>query len=50
MAVVDKGFGELAETLPGCPPRRGWNLDRPTSSSCVWQAFSSPTSMAALET
>jgi AcrR family transcriptional regulator len=52
MAVVDQGFGELIavlERLPGqtagLPPdqRTGVVVD------AVWQAFSSPTSMAALE-
>jgi AcrR family transcriptional regulator len=53
MAVVDKGFGELLSTLDALPPppiRKGsvrarteFVIDR------VWEAFSSPTSMAALE-
>lgn len=52
MAVVDKGFGELLETLDGLPARAALiePQDRPAFVvEAVWQAFSSPTSMAALE-
>jgi AcrR family transcriptional regulator len=52
MAVVDKGFGELTEALgelPDLDPR--WTIDRRTTAvvDTVWEAFSSPVSMAALE-
>jgi len=52
MAVVDQGFGELIEVLErlseqtaGLPPQRRTEV----VVEAVWQAFSSPTSMAALE-
>jgi len=52
MAVVDQGFGELIEVLErlseqtaGLPPQRRTEV----VVDAVWQAFSSPTSMAALE-
>ena len=52
MAVVDQGFGELIEVLErlseqtaGLPPQRRTEV----VVGAVWQAFSSPTSMAALE-
>jgi AcrR family transcriptional regulator len=51
-AVVDKGFGELREVLEqlpartaGLPPARRVEV----VVDAAWQAFSSPTSMAALE-
>jgi AcrR family transcriptional regulator len=53
MAVVDKGFGELLNSLDGLPlpaVRQG-NVRARTEFviDAVWNAFSSPTSMAALE-
>ncbi|OBK31394.1 TetR family transcriptional regulator [Mycobacterium asiaticum] len=52
MAVVDKGFADLLETLDALPARAA--QIRPAARpafvvDAVWQAFSSPTSMAALE-
>jgi AcrR family transcriptional regulator len=52
LAVVDKGFQELLETLDGLSAQA--TLIRPEDRpafvvEAVWQAFSSPTSMAALE-
>jgi AcrR family transcriptional regulator len=52
MAVVDKGFGELIAVLDRLPGQTaGLAADRRTEVvvDAVWQAFSSPTSMAALE-
>ncbi|OBK92908.1 TetR family transcriptional regulator [Mycobacterium asiaticum] len=52
MAVVDKGFAELLDTLDELPGRAAQIApeDRPAFVvEAVWQAFSSPTSMAALE-
>jgi len=53
MAVVDKGFGELLDSLDGLPPpavRQGSVRARTEFViNAVWNAFSSPTSMAALE-
>lgn len=52
MAVVDKGFAELLETLHPLPARARQipSKERPAFViEAVWQAFSSPTSMAALE-
>jgi AcrR family transcriptional regulator len=52
LAVVDKGFQELLETLDGLPAQAALIRpeDRPAFVvEAVWQAFSSPTSMAALE-
>ncbi|MDT5220416.1 MAG: TetR/AcrR family transcriptional regulator, regulator of cefoperazone and chloramphenicol [Mycobacterium sp.] len=52
LAVVDKGFQELLETLDGLPAQAALirSEDRPAFVvEAVWQAFSSPTSMAALE-
>jgi AcrR family transcriptional regulator len=52
LAVVDKGFEELLETLDGLPAQAALirSEDRPAFVvEAVWQAFSSPTSMAALE-
>jgi AcrR family transcriptional regulator len=52
MAVVDKGFAELLETLDGLPAQAALvrPADRPAFVvEAVWQAFASPTSMAALE-
>jgi AcrR family transcriptional regulator len=52
MAVVDRGFGELLETLDALPARAAAVRveQRPAFIvDAVWQAFSSPTSMAALE-
>jgi hypothetical protein len=50
--VVDKGFGELLETLDALPAAAATVSieQRPAFIvDAVWQAFSSPTSMAALE-
>src|ERR1700761_3479372 len=53
MAVVDKGFGELLSALDELPPppiRKGSVRARTEFViDTVWEAFSSPTSMAALE-
>lgn len=52
MAVVDKGFGELLQTLDALPARAAavGAQKRPAFIvDAVWQAFSTPTSMAALE-
>jgi AcrR family transcriptional regulator len=52
LAVVDKGFQELLETLDGLPAQAALIRpeDRPAFVvEAVWHAFSSPTSMAALE-
>ena len=50
MAVVDKGFAELIEALRELPPT-GENVYGRTEFivNAAWEAFSSPTSMAALE-
>ena len=52
MAVVDKGFGELAVALADMPELDPlWTIKRRTGTvvDTVWEAFSSPVSMAALE-
>ena len=52
MAVVDKGFGELIETLdrlPAVGPAAPTHERVAFVVDAVWHAFSSPTSMAALE-
>jgi AcrR family transcriptional regulator len=50
MAVVDKGFGELLESLRELPLGSQNTCDRTESIvTAAWEAFSSPTSMAALE-
>src|SRR5271168_3857993 len=53
MAVVDKGFGELLDALDELPPRavREGSVAARTAFvvDTIWDAFSSPTSMAALE-
>jgi AcrR family transcriptional regulator len=53
MAVVDKGFGELLDALDELPPpavRKGGVRARTEFViDTIWDAFSSPTSMAALE-
>ena len=52
MAVVDKGFGELIETLdrlPALGPATATHERVAFVVDAVWHAFSSPTSMAALE-
>ena len=50
MAVVDKGFGELLEALRGLPLGSENTRDRTEFIvTAAWEAFSSPTSMAALE-
>lgn len=52
MAVVDKGFGELIETLarlPAVGPATPTHDRVAFVVDAVWHAFSSPTSMAALE-
>src|SRR6202011_645201 len=53
MAVVDKGFGELLDALEKLPPpavREGSVRARTKFViDTIWDAFSSPTSMAALE-
>jgi AcrR family transcriptional regulator len=50
MAVVDKGFAELTEALHDLP-LTGENVRTRTEFivNAAWEAFSSPTSMAALE-
>jgi AcrR family transcriptional regulator len=50
MAVVDKGFAELTEAL-SAQPLAGENVRGRTEFvvNAAWEAFSSPTSMAALE-
>lgn len=52
MAVLDKGFADLLETLDQLPAQAAQipSQDRPAFVvDAVWRAFSSPTSMAALE-
>ena len=50
MAVVDKGFAELLEALGKLPAAPENASDRTEFViNAVWDAFSSPTSMAALE-
>ena len=53
MAVVDKGFAELLDALGKLPPRAAREGSVQTRTQfvidAVWDAFSSPTSMAALE-
>ena len=50
MAVVDKGFAELAEALRELPAAPENVRDRAEFIvNAAWEAFSSPTSMAALE-
>jgi AcrR family transcriptional regulator len=52
MAVVDKGFGELIETLERLPATIAALAPRARAKAVVdaaWTAFSSPTSMAAFE-
>jgi len=50
MAVVDKGFAELAEALHELPTAAENARDRTEFIvNAAWDAFSSPTSMAALE-
>jgi AcrR family transcriptional regulator len=50
MAVVDKGFGELLESLRELPLGSENSRDRTESIvTAAWEAFSLPTSMAALE-
>ena len=53
MAVVDKGFGELLDALDELPPQavREGSVRARTKFviDTIWGAFSSPTSMAALE-
>ena len=52
MAVVDRGFGELAEALAELPELDSqWTIARRVGIvvDTVWAAFSSPVSMAALE-
>jgi len=50
MAVVDKGFAELTETLRDLPAAAENVRDRTEFIvNAAWEAFSSPTSMAALE-
>jgi AcrR family transcriptional regulator len=52
MAVVDKGFGELIETLERLPATIAALAPRARTEAVVdaaWTAFSSPTSMAAFE-
>ncbi|SER34952.1 DNA-binding transcriptional regulator, AcrR family [Mycobacterium sp. 88mf] len=52
MAVVDKGFGDLAETLADLPAFDEGMSTRTRTELIVdiaWRAFSSPVSMAALE-
>jgi AcrR family transcriptional regulator len=52
LAVVDDGFGQLGAVLERIPARtEGLTAARRTEVvvDAVWQAFSSPTSMAALE-
>src|SRR3954453_19116461 len=50
MAVVDKGFAELSEALSELPIAAETVRDRTELIvNAAWEAFSSPTSMAALE-
>ena len=52
MAVVDKGLGELIDTLAALPPTAvGIDVRKRTQLvvDTTWRAFPSPTSMAALE-
>src|SRR6267142_2302501 len=50
MAVVDKGLAELLETLHELPRSTQNTRDRTECTvTAAWEAFSSPTSMAALE-
>jgi AcrR family transcriptional regulator len=53
MAVVDKGFAELLDALEELPPEAvlegGMHARTQFVVDAVWNAFSSPTSMAALE-
>lgn len=50
MAVVDKGFGELLRSLDELPSNTENTYERTESIlTAAWEAFSSPTSMAALE-
>jgi len=50
MAVVDQGFAELIQTLHEVPQRAENTRDRVEFVvTAAWDAFSSPTSMAALE-
>jgi TetR/AcrR family transcriptional regulator, regulator of cefoperazone and chloramphenicol sensitivity len=50
MAVVDKGFGELLESLRDLPLSTENTRNRTEFIvTAAWEAFSSPTSMAALE-
>jgi hypothetical protein len=50
MAVVDKGFAELIEALTALPLAAENVRDRTEFIvNAAWEAFSSPTSMAALE-
>jgi len=53
MALVDRGFGELLDALDELPPPavREAGIETRTAFvvETVWDAFSSPTSMAALE-
>lgn len=52
MAVVDRGFGELADALADLPELDPlWTVGQRTATvvDVVWEAFSSPVSMAALE-
>jgi AcrR family transcriptional regulator len=50
MAVVDKGFGELLRALDELPLNTENTYERTESIlTAAWEAFSSPTSMAALE-
>src|SRR5215470_14551808 len=50
MAVVDKGFAELTEALHELPVAAENKRDRTQFIvNAAWEAFSSPTSMAALE-
>ncbi|MHA7648380.1 TetR/AcrR family transcriptional regulator [Mycobacterium sp. ML4] len=52
MAVLDKGFADLLDTLDRLPAQAAQLLphERPAFVvDAVWRAFSSPTSMAALE-
>lgn len=53
LAVVDRGFAELIAALDGLPTRAADEGDVAARAAfvvdAVWEAFSSPTSMAALE-
>ena len=50
MAVVDKGFGELLQSLRELPFSTENTRNRTESTiTAAWEAFSSPTSVAALE-